>query len=216
MGTLRSVLVGFGFTALGALTTALALKLADGTTNVAVADTTTSKKPPKEQKVGRAKSNEWELKPTCTMSSHGTGRGNGSIMVNLLFKGGDTVVSCPERADDCTPGEFSDSSFHLFVACQPSGDGDGRINCEGHLLRLKDIEQRKLSMFTVSVLKPQVKSASLADGEFTIGPIYGGVDLVVTGMTTSKDFAYGGNANIVGMGGMIIKSKIEYAADCDK
>lgn len=54
----------------------------------------------------------------------------------------------------------------------------------------------------------------LAAGETIIGPVYNGVDLTVTGMKMSddpalKEFAFGGAANIVGIGGEIWKSKIE-------
>lgn len=71
-------------------------------------------------------------------------------------------------------------------------------------------------MWTAQSVKTSVKAFDIEAGETRIGPLYGGVDLVVSGMKPSTDrrYAFGGSPDVLGMGGALVKSRIEMRGAC--
>lgn len=122
--------------------------------------------------------------------------------------------ACPDDGlGNCNLGEVNKTKHFVSAYCSL---GAREWSCDATRTNVVALERREIGMLTTQVVRPEVKGISLRNGELTLGPFYAGLDLVLTGMRVSTDrqFAYGGTAKLMGIGGASMKSKIEMGGRC--
>jgi hypothetical protein len=194
--------------------------LASKDSSAAAADGVKSNEPPTKSSPSERKpsTKDWKVATLCTLTSYGAAGGE-SINVTALLKGRDTVTSCGGfKADSCKVGQVSEYRRYLMLRCEANRQYRQDWQCSGVMLDVDDMEERQIGMLSLQTIEPapKVKSFNPRGGEAVIGPIYGGVDLTMSGMTTDEEgeFTFGGRLDIVGIGGAMMKSKIELSGTC--
>src|SRR5688572_4802872 len=131
---------------------------------------------------------DWKVDRFCSISNEGSLQ---NIQVRTVFEGKDTIVGCPDFGD-CKVGTVFPNKYFMSVMCNRSGYNGSwsEWDCEMIVLNLAEIERRELELMTAQTVAPAVKEFSVELGEVRLGPVYGGVDLVVSGMKPMKDKRY--------------------------
>jgi hypothetical protein len=156
----------------------------------------------------------WKVDPMCTLMETG---GNPSLFVKTILEGTETVTECPDDSEGtCRVGRVTKVKTFVLLHCTTSHDSPPQFECKQETLNLGNVERRVVDEMTMYFGRPTVKEFDRATGTLRIGPVYAALDLAVTGMKPSKDgkWAFGGSADLVGVGGIMVKSKIQLRGKC--
>lgn len=161
-----------------------------------------------------SKDQTWKVDPMCSLFETGK---KPALMIKTIIEGNETVSECPENSgDSCKVGKVHKVKAFLIIHCTTSYESPPEFECKMEYLDLTRMESRVVDEMTMYFGKPTVKEYDRANGTVRVGPVYAGLDLTVTGMKPTKDgeWAFGGSPDVVGMGGAIVKSKIQLHGKC--
>lgn len=161
-----------------------------------------------------SKTSGWKVDNFCSL---GEVAGNPNVIVRTLLEGTEEVTACPDGSEDsCKVGRISKVKIFVLVHCTGSNDSPPQFDCTMEALNLLHMEHREVGDLTMFFTHPDVKEYDPESGTLRVGAIYAGIDLAVTGMKPSGDgkWAFGGKPDLLGVGGLMVKSKIQLHGKC--